>query len=97
MSKEERDAPKIPKSPVWMMAFALASLARSFKPESRPRMSAIQRIRPCTESITFVCVFTCVTGGARALGLGETPGRVEVEVGRVLIVVLGDVDDDGPV
>lgn len=59
------------------MAFAFASLARSFKAERRPRISAIQRILPCTVSIIFVWVLTWCWGR----GKGDTAGRVEVEAG----------------
>jgi hypothetical protein len=71
--KQEEDLPKKPKSPVWIIAFALASLARSLRADRRPRISAIQRILPCEVSSTFVCVLT--------RGRGECGGRVEVEAG----------------
>ena len=44
--RKEMDKPKNPKSPVCIAAVALASLAMSLRADRRPRMSAIQRMRP---------------------------------------------------
>ena len=64
-----------------MMALALASLAISFKPERRPRMSAMHSILPATVSMTLVCVLT--PGAVEACrGSGDAPGRVEDEAVR---------------
>ena len=69
--------PKKPKSPVCITAAAFASLAMSLRADKRPRMSAIQRIRPCTESSTFVWVLTWYW----TRGAGELAGLLEAEVG----------------
>ena len=69
--------PKKPKSPVCMTAIALASLAISLRADRRPRMSAIQRIRPWTESSTFVCVLTWYW----TRGAGEPVGLLEADAG----------------
>lgn len=70
--------PKKPKSPVWMIAHAFASRARSFNAERRPRMSAMHSRRPWAVSKTFVWVLTwCGTEG-----WGDAAGLVEVLAGR---------------
>lgn len=71
-----------------MIALAFASLARSFKADKRPRMSATQRTLPWAESSTFVCVFTWCTGCTG--GLGETAECVDVEAGRCIVGVVGE-------
>lgn len=70
-------SPKKPKSPVWTIATAFTSLAKSFKAESLPRISAIHRSLPCAESRTFVWVLTWYGGR----GLGDTGGLVDVDCG----------------
>ena len=70
------------------MAFALASLANSFKVERWPRISAKHRILPEVVSKTFVWVLTW------ARGFGEAAGLVEVEVGRVVGCMVVDEEDE---